>query len=90
MCGIAGIVDLRGQRDTCFAMLRRMAHAIVHRGPDEEGFFRAPGVGLANRRLSIIDIKDGQQPIQNEDRDVTVVYNGELFEHRQVREQSPR
>lgn len=87
MCGIAGIIDLRGHAETSFPMLRRMAHAIVHRGPDEEGFFRAPGVGLANRRLSIIDIQDGQQPIQNEDRDVTVVYNGELFEHRTVRDQ---
>ena len=85
MCGIAGIVDLRGVADTSPAVLHRMAEAIVHRGPDEEGFFRTAGVGFASRRLSIIDIADGQQPIQNEDRNVTVVYNGELFDHRDER-----
>ncbi|MDA1017484.1 MAG: asparagine synthetase B, partial [Planctomycetota bacterium] len=86
MCGIAGIVDLRGVADTSPAVLHRMAEAIVHRGPDEEGFFRTAGIGFAARRLSIIDIADGQQPIQNEDRNVTVVYNGELFEHRDERD----
>jgi len=58
-----------------------MSHAIVHRGPDEDGFLEIPGLGLASRRLSIVGLADGQQPIGNEDRSVRVVYNGELFDY---------
>src|SRR5581483_9663613 len=81
MCGIAGIVDLAGRRPVAPGLLRRMADAIVHRGPDEDGFLEAPGLGLANRRLSIVGLADGRQPIFNEDRSVAVVYNGELFDY---------
>ena len=81
MCGIAGLVDLNGNRDVPYHLLKNMADAIVHRGPDEEGYFRQPGVGLAMRRLSIVGLEDGQQPIFNEDQSVAVVYNGELFDH---------
>jgi len=62
-----------------------MASAIAHRGPDGEGFFEAPGVGLANRRLSIVGLADGQQPITNEDRSIVTVYNGELFDYPETR-----
>lgn len=58
-----------------------MADAIVHRGPDEEGFYQEPGIALASRRLSIVGLADGQQPIFNEDGSVVVVFNGELFDH---------
>lgn len=81
MCGIAGIVDLRGEAQINRSLLEQMAGAIFHRGPDEDGYFLAPGVGMANRRLSIVGLADGQQPIFNEDRSVAVVYNGELFDH---------
>ena len=58
-----------------------MAQALVHRGPDEEGYFRRRGVELASRRLSIVGLADGQQPVANEDRSVSVVFNGELFDY---------
>src|SRR5680860_1051440 len=80
MCGIAGSVDLAGQREPDKALLRRMAAALVHRGPDDSGFLHAPGVGFAHRRLSIVGLEDGQQPIFNEDRSVAVICNGELFD----------
>ena len=81
MCGISGIIDLYGKRDVPRNVLGRMGQAMFHRGPDEGGFFQKPGLGFVSRRLSIVDLKDGQQPIHNEDGSVTVVYNGELFEH---------
>src|SRR5258706_585098 len=81
MCGIAGIVDLSGRRPVPAGMLQAMAAALIHRGPDEDGFFEVPGVGLASRRLSIVGLADGRQPICNEDRSIFVVYNGELFDY---------
>jgi asparagine synthase (glutamine-hydrolysing) len=81
MCGIAGIIDLAGQRPVSEGTIQRMARALVHRGPDEEGFLVRPGLGLASRRLSIVGLADGQQPVTNEDRSVFVVFNGELFDY---------
>ena len=81
MCGIAGIIDLAGQRQVSEATIERMARALVHRGPDEEGFLLRPGLGFASRRLSIVGLADGQQPVTNEDRSVFVVFNGELFDY---------
>jgi asparagine synthase (glutamine-hydrolysing) len=85
MCGIAGIVDLSGSRTIDPAIVRRMADAIVHRGPDDDGYFFRPGLAMANRRLSIIGLADGRQPMHNEDRSVSVVFNGELFDYPEVR-----
>ncbi len=82
MCGIAGIVDLTGQnRPVPPGILSRMAAAIIHRGPDDDGFFERPGIGLANRRLSIVGLADGKQPITNESGSVAVVFNGEFFDY---------
>ena len=81
MCGIAGIVDLTQQRDVPNEIVRRMTRALVHRGPDEEGFYFQPGIALGSRRLSIVGLADGQQPVTNEDGKVVVVFNGELFDH---------
>jgi asparagine synthase (glutamine-hydrolysing) len=81
MCGIAGIIDLTGSRPIPPGILQRMADAILHRGPDEDGYLDEPGVGLANRRLSIVGLADGKQPIWNEDRSVVVVFNGEFFDY---------
>src|ERR1043166_722176 len=83
MCGIAGIIDLSGNRPAPADALRRMADAIVHRGPDEDGYLEAPGLGFASRRLSIVGLFDGKQPIANEDGSVWGVYNGELFDYPQ-------
>src|SRR6266478_5195528 len=85
MCGLAGIIDLTQQRAVPEEIVRRMARAIVHRGPDEEGFFFQPGVALASRRLSIVGLANGQQPVTNEDGNVVVVFNGELFDHLEKR-----
>ena len=85
MCGIAGGFDLSGQRPFPAAVLRRMADALVHRGPDEDGYLRRPGLGLASRRLSIVGLRDGRQPVGNEDGSVIVVYNGELFDYPEER-----
>jgi asparagine synthase (glutamine-hydrolysing) len=81
MCGIAGIIDLAGQRLVPERTIQAMAHALLHRGPDEEGFLLRPGLALASRRLSIVGLADGQQPIANEDRNVFTVFNGELFDY---------
>lgn len=81
MCGIAGVIDLKGRQQPDEAMLLRMADALWHRGPDDDGFLLAPGVGAANRRLSIVGLGDGRQPIFNEDRSIAVVFNGELFDY---------
>src|SRR5262245_59601818 len=85
MCGIAGIVDLSGSRTVPPGTIRAMADALVHRGPDEDGFLERPGLALASRRLSIVGLADGRQPISNEDRSVWVVYNGELFDYPEER-----
>jgi asparagine synthase (glutamine-hydrolysing) len=85
MCGIAGIVDLRGNRPVPPGCLRRMADAMVHRGPDDEGYVEADGLALANRRLSIVGLADGRQPIANEDGSVVVVFNGELFDYPELK-----
>lgn len=85
MCGIAGIVDLTGRREVPGGVLRRMADAIIHRGPDEDGFLEEPGIGFANRRLSIVGLADGKQPIYNENRSVATVFNGEFFDYPEMR-----
>jgi asparagine synthase (glutamine-hydrolysing) len=81
MCGIAGIFDLRGKREPDRDAVQRMTDRIFHRGPDEDGFLSAPGIAIGQRRLSIVGLADGQQPIYNEDRTVAVMYNGELFDY---------
>jgi asparagine synthase (glutamine-hydrolysing) len=79
------MLDLAGERDAPVHAVRSMARAIFHRGPDEEGFLWRPGLGMASRRLSIVGLADGQQPMSNEDRTVHVVFNGELFDHAEKR-----
>jgi asparagine synthase (glutamine-hydrolysing) len=85
MCGIAGIIDLSQTRPIPVGILQRMADAIIHRGPDEDGFLEDAGIGLANRRLSIVGLLDGKQPICNEDRSIVTVFNGELFDYPEVK-----
>jgi asparagine synthase (glutamine-hydrolysing) len=85
MCGIAGVVDLGGKRPVPAGMLQAMAGAIRHRGPDEDGFLDRPGIGLASRRLSIVGLADGRQPIRNENSTVFVVFNGEIFDYPQFK-----
>jgi asparagine synthase (glutamine-hydrolysing) len=85
MCGIAGLVDLSGTRPLPSGALQRMAGALVHRGPDDDGYLQCDGVGFANRRLSIVGLADGRQPIANEDGTAIAVFNGELFNYPEVK-----
>ena len=85
MCGICGIVD-SAQRQPDGAGLRRMNRAIAHRGPDGEGYYEQGGVALAMRRLAIIDVAGGDQPIFNEDKTIAIVYNGECYNYQELRQ----
>jgi asparagine synthase (glutamine-hydrolysing) len=85
MCGICGIFYTDRARRVERGPLAVMNDRIVHRGPDDEGFFLDGNVGLAMRRLSIIDVKTGHQPIANEDENLWIVYNGELYNHEELR-----
>lgn len=84
MCGIVGIVNLDGAGVDA-SLVARMNEAIRHRGPDEEGTYLEGPVGLAMRRLAIIDLAGGQQPIANEDRTCWIVFNGEIYNYRQLK-----
>ncbi|MDZ7713546.1 MAG: XrtA/PEP-CTERM system amidotransferase [Rhodovibrio sp.] len=79
MCGLAGLFDSRARRAIDARRLTAMTDSISHRGPDDAGYYRAPGIGLGHRRLSIIDLASGHQPLFNEDGTVVVVYNGEIY-----------
>ena len=81
MCGITGIFDTRGSSEINRIVLHRMNDSQLHRGPDEGSLHIEPGVGLGHRRLSIIDIATGQQPLFNEDGSVVVVFNGEIYNY---------
>ena len=85
MCGIAGFAGGVRSRASSEAELRAMCDAILHRGPDEDGYHVAAHAGLGMRRLSIIDVAGGTQPIANEDDTSHVVFNGEIYNHRQLR-----
>lgn len=85
MCGIAGIVPVSEAPPPCLNRLRAMCNAMLHRGPDDEGLEIRDRVALGMRRLSIIDIAGGHQPIHNEDGSVRVVFNGEIYNYRALR-----
>lgn len=84
MCGIAGLFDTRGKRDFDRALMKRMNDIQFHRGPDEGDLHFEPGVALGHRRLSIIDLSTGQQPLFNEDGSVAVVFNGEIYNFQEL------
>jgi asparagine synthase (glutamine-hydrolysing) len=79
MCGVAGIFDVRGRSEIDRVLLRRMTGILAHRGPDGDGFYYAPGLGLGHRRLAIVDLASGDQPLFNEDGKICVVFNGEIY-----------
>jgi asparagine synthase (glutamine-hydrolysing) len=85
MCGICGIFYPDPNQSVDRAILANMNRQIAHRGPDDEGFFVDKNIGLAMRRLSIIDVKSGRQPIANEDQTMWIVFNGEIYNHQTLR-----
>ena len=85
MCGICGFVGFNDD-----VLLRKMSALIKHRGPDQTGTFVDDNISFAHRRLSIIDLKDGKQPIHNEDESVWVIYNGEIYNHHSLRKELER
>ena len=84
MCGITGIFDTRGARPVDQAVLQRMNDSQLHRGPDEGSLHIEPGLGFGHRRLSIIDIATGQQPLFNEDGSVAIIFNGEIYNFQEL------
>jgi len=85
MCGIAGIFNVNTRQPVSDILLKEMTDTLIHRGPDDEGFYIANGVGLGHRRLSIIDLSAGHQPMSNEDDTVWVVFNGEIYNYPELR-----
>ncbi len=85
MCGVCGRLDFALERPFSEASLRALSTVMRHRGPDDDGVFVRPGVGLAMRRLSIIDLAGGHQPLGNEDGSVQVILNGEIYNYRELR-----
>src|SRR5216684_2856635 len=85
MCGIAGIVKMDTREAVEEARLKRMRDVLHHRGPDGEGMFLDGAVGLGHRRLAIVDVAGGHQPMANEDGSVWIVFNGEIYNHAALR-----
>lgn len=90
MCGITGIFDLRGHNRANPALVRHMCATITHRGPDGDGFYSAPNVALGMRRLSIIDVNGSDQPLYSADRSIALVFNGEIYNYRELRDELRR
>src|SRR5213592_2456803 len=87
MCGIAGVIYDDRSRAVKLDELKRMSDTLTHRGPDDEGFFVDQNVGLAMRRLNVIDLVTGHQPISNEDGSVWIVFNGEIYNYPELRKE---
>src|SRR5438477_8176945 len=87
MCGIAGFIDVERSRDNAEQLIDRMCRVIRHRGPDDQGVWVDDGVALGMRRLSIIDLSGGHQPIFNENQSILVVFNGEIYNYRELQKE---
>ena len=84
MCGIAGLFDTRGKQHYAPELITRVNNIQAHRGPDELGLHLEPGVAFGHRRLSVIDVSTGQQPLFNEDQSVVIVFNGEIYNYQEL------
>jgi asparagine synthase (glutamine-hydrolysing) len=87
MCGIAGIFHVESSKPVDPERVKRMTDAIAHRGPDGSGIWTAPGIGLGHRRLSIIDIGGGAQPMLSEDESLVLSFNGEIYNFLELRKE---
>src|SRR6476620_8950357 len=84
MCGIAGKVNFDRSKSIDIQEIKQMTDSIRHRGPDDEGFYIQQNVGLGFRRLSIIDLSTGHQPIANEDESIWIIFNGEIYNYQEL------
>ncbi|MBI2968175.1 MAG: asparagine synthase (glutamine-hydrolyzing) [Bacteroidetes bacterium] len=87
MCGITGIFHYDGSRPADEGIVRKMTATLTHRGPDGEGYYIKENLGLGHRRLTIIDLETGDQPLFNEDKSITIIYNGEIYNYIELREE---
>ena len=87
MCGIAGIYHFESSRSADELLLKKMTTTLSHRGPDGEGFYCNNNIGLGHRRLSIIDLSTGDQPMFNEDKSIAIVFNGEIYNYVELRDE---
>ena len=86
MCGFVGFIDKKPKKEKD-KIIKDMAKAIIHRGPDSDGYYTDSEVALGFRRLSIIDLKGGSQPIYNEDNSMVILFNGEIYNYQELREE---
>ena len=87
MCGIAGILHFDRGRPVERSLLERMTNVLSHRGPDGEGFYVQANIGLGHRRLAIIDLSTGDQPMFSRDKNLVIVYNGEIYNYLELKEE---
>ena len=85
MCGICGVMNSNFEKAVEQPLIKKMCDVIYHRGPDDDGIYVHGNVGIGMRRLSIIDLVTGKQPISNEDGSVWIVFNGEIYNHKDIR-----
>jgi asparagine synthase (glutamine-hydrolysing) len=85
MCGICGKLEFHPEAKVAPNLVKQMADAIVHRGPDDEGYYVKGQIGLGFRRLSIIDLSGGQQPLANENDTIWIIFNGEIYNYQELR-----
>ena len=86
MCGFIGFVDSINKKEKK-EIIKKMADLIKHRGPDGEGYFVDNNIALGHRRLSIVDLKNGSQPMYNEDKTIAIIFNGEIYNHLKLKEE---
>lgn len=86
MCGISGIIYFNKERKVDPSLLKSMTDVIIHRGPDDQGFYIENNIGLGFRRLSIIDLNTGHQPLSNEDESTWIIFNGEIYNYKELQE----
>ena len=86
MCGITGYIN-KDKKEDKKKIIKEMADAIKHRGPDGEGYYVDNTIALGHRRLSIIDLKGGEQPIYNEDKNLVIIFNGEIYNFQELKQE---
>ena len=85
MCGITGILNMDKNMQVDLALLRNMNNTLIHRGPDHEGYFTYKNIGFGHKRLEIIDLDSGSQPMYSSDKNIIIVFNGEIYNYLELK-----